>query len=622
VFPSPERRREAEGFLRPIVKDRGRSGTVYLSRGSYKRSSCLDLSWTNKKLALEHFAGLLGVSPDKILRIGDQGQEGGNDFDLLDCDSGFSVESLNKNPITCHPVLAMNMRTQLKGWQATDRLLTLVLLFPPLSIVPKEPAPCFDALRHFERLALARSRRETDMVTQRLRVRFRYLVPQTESGTDYYRLTIGDIYDELSGGVKFRDWELDSLHEKHAALKLFDVHLLRYKQSGRERPRWCMYTDTAVLMRGPNYYTGLIGNRTKTALPGYLEQSIRFIRRSRRATRVLGLEPPDLTRFKFALAIMDNVRNILLQLAYVALVAESEKKKRTYDLTREVYAELLAQHTLEHFKFLLDPDSDWALSLLEYEKTLAKIENRLVRLGELLRAATRRLGARVELFKWRECDHFLQNITAVQLGLTELGQRPEIVKARKILAVGLAYGGIELPAVAQAIAVARRFDLHMALAKVSIYGNRKTGMQIRAGKHDYVTKMLAAKKPLCMMNPTSDISDQTVVVMDDNCTTCVTLQLARDFLVLQGGDVVGAVVVRFPGVNRHVQMEMPGHGFPDPEVLFSFIRGLIAPSPYTRLHFPAIQGNPYLDQSNMFDKAKERVMRYLKKNGTSPQETR
>jgi hypothetical protein len=349
-----------------------------------------------------------------------------------------------------------------------------------------------------------------------------------------------------------------------------------------------------------------------------MEQSLGFIKRCRRAVRILRHESPDLTRFKLALAILDNVRNILLQLSYVALVAEAGGRHPKYQFTRELYSGLLSAHTEEHLQFLLNPDADWAVSLYRYETLLKEIEQKLVGIRSSLFRLTRRLGPEVELFKWRECDHFLQNLAAVQLGLHELRQRPEIARTPKIVAVGLAYGGTELPAIARAVAVARRFGVEMALAMISIYGNRKVGRQIRAGKYDYVAQMLSMKKPLCLMEPNSTLQDKAVVVMDDNCTTCTTLQHARDFVLKQGGDVVGAVIVRFPGVNRRVQMQMRGHGFPDPEVLFSFVRGLIAPSPYTRLHFPAPGRDPYLDQTKIFDKAKDRIKRYLRKNESYP----
>jgi hypothetical protein len=86
---------------------------------------------------------------------------------------------------------------------------------------------------------------------------------------------------------------------------------------------------------------------------------------------------------------------------------------------------------------------------------------------------------------------------------------------------------------------------------------------------------------------------------------------------MHGLDVVGAIVVRFPGINRYIQMGMRQHGFPDPEALFSFVRGLVAASPYARtvVNRPKAK-NPYLDATGMFDKAKSRIGRYLFKNGT------
>jgi hypothetical protein len=201
--------------------------------------------------------------------------------------------------------------------------------------------------------------------------------------------------------------------------------------------------------------------------------------------------------------------------------------------------------------------------------------------------------------------------------LHELRQRKDIQQSQRLVAMGLAYGGIELPAIAQAVAQKRGLALEAALAKVSIYSDRKISQMIRAGEHSYVTHLLSETRPLCMMDALDhQVDDVAFILMDDNCTTCVTLQLARDFLVMQGADVVGAISVRFPGVNRHVQMAMPGHGFCDPENFFSFIRGLVAPSPYTRLIYPNTGENPYLDQTQMFDKAKVRIARYLEKNGT------
>ncbi len=47
------------------------------------------------------------------LRIGDQGHEQGNDFDLLNARGGFSVGTISANPRTCFPVLDRNGKPQI-----------------------------------------------------------------------------------------------------------------------------------------------------------------------------------------------------------------------------------------------------------------------------------------------------------------------------------------------------------------------------------------------------------------------------------------------------------------------------------------------------------------------------
>ena len=65
---------------------------------------------------------------------------------------------------------------------------------------------------------------------------------------------------------------------------------------------------------------------------------------------------------------------------------------------------------------------------------------------------------------------------------------------------------------------------------------------------------------------------------------------------------------------------MEGHGYVDPDLLFGFVRGLITPSPYTRLLFKG-SPNKYEDQRGMFNKARDRIERYLYKNTTDSRDT-
>ena len=54
--------------------------------------------------------------------------------------------------------------------------------------------------------------------------------------------------------------------------------------------------------------------------------------------------------------------------------------------------------------------------------------------------------------------------------------------------------------------------------------------------------------------PGAEKGNREVVILDDNSTTGLTLQMARDYLVSMNYDVVGIVLVRFPVANRYVHM--------------------------------------------------------------------
>lgn len=118
----------------------------------------------------------------------------------------------------------------------------------------------------------------------------------------------------------------------------------------------------------------------------------------------------------------------------------------------------------------------------------------------------------------------------------------------------------------------------------------------------------------------ANLDGASVAILEDNSTTGVTLQFVRDMLLMKGADVIAAILVRFPAANRHVQMGMEGHGYPNPDLMFSFVRGLIASPPYTRLLFPNDDPcAPYVDAAGVFDKCRDRIARHLAKNGTPVQ---
>jgi HAD superfamily hydrolase (TIGR01484 family) len=630
TFSNRRTRREMEKIVRRLVGQMV-PGKVFITHGRYADRFCLDLTVTHKQAALDKLLKVMDISPDTVLRLGDHGAPRGNDYLLLASAAGFSVGALSPNPLQCYPVLADSTFHQLKGSAATNKLLSEIRIFAPLSIDVKRGTSrdsfadlpesekvkrdTFTELREFERIALTRSRQEKETVTQRVRVRLRYMLEDPQTAAELHYLDLSDIFDDQSGGVRFREWELERLHPHREISELFDLPSPQKK----DHLRWCMYTDTGILMRGPNYYFGETDAREEAFFERFLNNARCFVDGAIATTRVLSKVEADLFQFKAVLAIQDNIRNILLQLLHVFFVVEGAQARPCWGRTRDCFLDLVAAHSEAQYKFLLNPDAEWATVLPVYSSLLCKIWHYLLSVPSDLASGLPSEKPNQKLFKWRECDNFLQNVAAVQLGLHELRQQREIREAEYLLIIGLVHGGIELPGIALAIATARGFRAACGLLDLSIYSDatngRRVRREVRAGTLDYVRPFLAENKPFCMLDPQNqEVENAITIVVDDNCTTCLTLQVARDVLVTLGADVAGSVVVRFAGMNRHARMAERGD-VPDPKVLFSFIRGLVAPSPQMRIG-PGSKHSFSRDPTKAFDKSRRRIERYLKRNRT------
>jgi HAD superfamily hydrolase (TIGR01484 family) len=585
---------------------------LHLSSGTYAGIRSLDVAPSNKQIALKALASLAGIPPEAILRIGDQGQPGGNDFDLLDSPAGFSVGDFSDSRAGCFPVLDEDLEEAVGGAEATRLLRDRVLLFPPISITPQPHDACLAALRDFNRRAAARAKTEARAARRKIQARIGDLLPDSERELEE-ELEIFDIFDPRSGGVRFADWEIDEVDANSLAQRLFEFP----RPDGPLPPASgrSIYTDTAILARGPLYYYSDTQPPERLNLGAYLATSIKFLDDAADLVAEIEARPFSLLDYKLVAAVQDNVRNIVLQCQFATYRIEREGGKSYQGLARDFYRRGLLAHTSEQIAYLIDDRRDWEKTLADYRGVLRIIAGRLAEMAKDLPV----LDDETKLFKWRECDHFIENLMAVDIGLRKLREDSVLRRASKLRCVGLAYGGIELPAIAEALSAGRSYEVEAVISRISVYSDAEVGEKVRGGGEQYVDLLRKLDRPFCFLSGAEDLEEGVpTVIMDDNCTTAVTLQTARDALVMRGADVVGAVIVRMPGVNRQVQMAMDDHGFPDPDLLFSFVRGFVAPSPYARLIQPGEPGvkTQYLDQTGIFDKQEERIKRYMQKNGT------
>ena len=614
LFRSAEQREAAETMMGNSLAEYMTDNNLHLMRGSFEDLYCLDIGPGSKAAALAEFGDIIGVHPDAILRIGDQGSVGGNDHDLLDHPRGFSVDRLGTDPATCHPVLDDSLKRPLTGARAAEALLGLVLLFPPLSLAPSAiSSDRLRALNQIERAAIPAARaaflRATAGLNETLSV-----FDCRPKWSPFEEIQISDVLDPMSGAVRFREWELQDVSLSHPAAELFGLPQL-LTSSGLPRTRLCMYSDTGVLLRGPDYYRSWTEPNIST--DQYIEAVQFFVKRALDTVIETGQSTPSFSLYKLTLGILDNIRNHLLCLSNLSFVVEGEQQETTYPFTSTLLSTLVLRHTRLYLEAVRGGRGGWQAFHQSLAASLQAILDCMSHadLSMLTNSTFPCKGA----IRTRECDNFVENVVAVSLGLQKHLRYPPFATCRSLRVVGLAYGGLELPIIATALGSELGADIEPAIIRVSFYENPELGASIRGSAPGYVDELLKLLPPVCLAGDREKqvLSDRPAIIADDNSTTCLTLQWARDALISLGADIRGAIIVRYPRSNRALQMRMPKHGMPDPEILLGFVRGLVSPSPYSRLLVPGDEkGNIYRDQTNVFDKAKERLIRYLKKNGT------
>ncbi|MBK7143348.1 MAG: hypothetical protein IPH75_14845 [bacterium] len=212
-------------------------------------------------------------------------------------------------------------------------------------------------------------------------------------------------------------------------------------------------------------------------------------------------DSPSLPRFKIVMAIVDNIRNMLLLCSHAAFSIERNVRDSSYHVTSRLFTNLVVPHTALNYNFLLNPDVGWRGMLSSYIRFVDTAVLELEEVAsELRKMPSRALRQKRLLRKWRECDHFLENIAAVQLGLHELKILEDSSIAGSTIAMGITYGGIEMPAIARAVAKAHHVDLRIGLAHVSIYSTKEVRKLIQSGKWGVVQERLLKNAPVVVFD--------------------------------------------------------------------------------------------------------------------------
>ncbi len=582
---------------------------VHLVEGRWSDYLTFEITTADKEYALSWFYSEFDFLDVPMLRIGDQGGPGGNDFSLLDSEHGFSVDVVSTHPYRCFPVWDSKREIILRGVDATEFILRMLEWTPRLTL----PSYLVSKAEDEYRQKAESLRRFSSEKVNEFMAAWGVEDPSVLSAADVAEIqksSFRRVFDHKSGAVVFTDREWAAVPDSD--LKTFFDELIETPQDLSPSFLRRIATDRHLILRGPAYYLGLAyepGPEQARLLLGELELEVQLLSG--------GVVEPSASRrplheWKTQLAFLDYLRNHSLLLHSMVFNASSiVSSSQTY------WRKLLRNHEqfvsaiLGLYYSYLRMEYDRIPALLrDYRKSLGAfhaVKNATETLYNFLQKA--RVGKDKIVRKWREVDHpgeILATMQIIEPRVRVMGQT-----ANRMALVGLMYGGIELPFVLRhVLAPSTKAELVVAhLGGISFYRRAPPSAVMQQFSEEILESAIPNKDRLEETMKPGDVA----ILLDDNVMTGRTIELARDRLIAYGVGVPLIGCVRFPGEGRIPQMTMRGHGGIDPYALGKDIQGLVSQSPYARI-FTKDEG--YRDVTGMFDLSRARIQRYLRKNGT------
>lgn len=601
--------------------------TVYpfgVNRGVYHKNNktVIEVSMTTKGWAINKFEDYLGIPKNKMVRIGDQGDCAGNDFEMLDSACGFSVGNYSQSETSCWPVAKFSQvdASILQGPNGTAELLSTLKLFPTICLEKPNEAI------YLPRLAL--SEKKNHAANRETYMYYQHLVQHTLMGHEEQSANVWDFIDEKTGAFYIHDAEYELLKVVNPNHILFQIFAAKKESKyGDKRPRlvFAMKTDSGLLLRGPyNYYYGMAFRRedrtniSAAFLRRFNQFRVHFFKCCNNALKdCAGVDVKDSITRRTLLGIMDSIRDYLLIQINIRLqvYAGSEDKlyffgKKDKDMF-ELYM-LAKRNLLNMYDCLFNNIGPGFVKNLR-----SFISQELLSVAKKAEEFYKELAAKPgfdykKAFRvWREIDSFYENTIAVDTSINKLLSERECV-GKEILLYGIRYGSLELP-----ILTAMLFEVKYKYLDVRY----SVGALCLKSKYESNhSDVLDTRRTFSAINRRGvDTGNNIHVLMDDNLVTGRTLQIAINMLVNRNIYPEKVLVVRYPAINRIRHMFLPNHGAPDPDLFWEFIYGLTSPTPYSRLNYPyAYTKKPkekYLDELGEFNKTRTYALNLLFKNG-------
>ncbi len=568
-----------------------KNSNLNLTIGIHSGKQVLQIGTATKDQAIKIAERMMGIPQNSMLRIGDCGDQNGNDYSMLNCPQGFSVKKTSGALDKCFPVIENGKIVT--GVNGTLSLLKNVKLLPTI---------CLEhAIQSEYTKAYAKVEKKMNQGRNNKILYFNNLINNKFQEID----GITSLFDPSSGSIKIPMYEWINISEDNPLKQLWlicnDCSLC-----------YSMYDNENILLRGSGIYYYFLSQRihdentkkditTKDMIYEWLSNNMEFFSKSLIAINNTS-DINDLNNIKMILGLIDNIRNYLLILLNQQIVSNDIEKNVMVNLEMldkdslmpKIYNNLIVvENLMKNIAF----DESYKINSVDVKKI---IKNAMLITNEFRLEFDKqddKENYSKDFRAYREIDNFAENFITCYLTL-----KKDCNIFNKGIC-GVCYGGLELPIIMKSM------DDRINEVSVLKFNKNVTGY----------SKKQSLELRFFDIFKTGGIElfgidkQKEYIILDDNLLTGKTMQLAITTFYDIGINVDKIVAVRHPGVNRISQMFMPNHGAIDYRHFFSFIEGLYFSSPYSWRD--PYSTNPYEDSLGIFDLNRRKILECLAKNG-------
>ena len=217
------------------------SENINLTIGVYNGNKIFQIGTTIKSNAIQVAEKIIGIPQNSMMRIGDCGDELGNDYSMLNCSQGFSVDKTSCETDKCFPILDDNNRI-LKGVDATLFLLSKAKLLPTICLEHATETNYTKAYAKVERQMNYGKNKRIMVFNEIINSKF-----QLVDG-------IYGLYDKSSGSIKIPMYDWIGIDDDNPLKQFWSKQFIL-------KMKYAMCDNENILLRGSQVYYYFLSNR-------------------------------------------------------------------------------------------------------------------------------------------------------------------------------------------------------------------------------------------------------------------------------------------------------------------------------------------------------------------------